>query len=139
MLTEFKFHHIGVAVKSIDATAAIYEGAGYRMSDIVFDPIQNVNICWLTKEGTPIVELLAPVDETSPVCKTLEKNGVTSYHCCYVVENIDEAVKKLRNEKYVLTSKPEPAVAFRGSRVCFLYNKNVGLIELVEAPANIID
>ena len=99
MLTEFKFHHIGVAVKSIDATAAIYEGAGYRMSDIVFDPIQNVNICWLTKEGTPIVELLAPVDETSPVCKTLEKNGVTSYHCCYVVENIDEAVKKLRNEK----------------------------------------
>jgi len=99
MLTEFKFHHIGVAVKSIDATAAIYEGAGYRMSDIVFDPIQNVNICWLTKEGTPIVELLASVDDTSPVCKTLEKNGVTSYHCCYVVENIDEAVKKLRNEK----------------------------------------
>ena len=127
MLTEFKFHHIGVAVKDIDATAAIYEGAGYRMSDIVFDPIQNVSICWLTKEGAPIVELLAPVDETSPVCKTLEKNGVTP------------AVKQLRKEKYVLTSKPEPAAAFCGSKVCFLYNKNVGLIELVEAPANIID
>ena len=30
------------------------------------------------------------------------------------------------------------AVAFCGSRVCFLFNKNVGLIEIVEAPANII-
>lgn len=139
MLETMKFHHIGMAVKDIDATAAIYESAGYRMSEIVFDPIQNVNICWLTKEGAPIVELLAPVDETSPVCKILEKNGVTPYHCCYVVENIDDAVKQLRKEKYVLTSKPEPAVAFCGSRVCFLYNKNVGLIELVEEPAKIID
>ena len=139
MLEEMKFHHIGVAVKSIDATAAVYEGAGYRMSDIVFDPIQNVDICWLTKEGAPIVELLAPVDETSPVCKTLEKNGVTPYHCCYVVDNINDAVKELRKYRYVLTSKPEPAVAFCGSRVCFLYNKNVGLIELVEAPAKIIE
>lgn len=134
-----KFHHIGVAVKSIDATAAMYEGAGYRMSDIVFDPIQNVSICWLTKPGEPIVELLAPVDDTSPVCKTLEKNGVSPYHCCYVVENLEETVKELRKERYVLTSKPEPAVAFCGCRVCFLYHKNVGLIELVEAPAKIID
>lgn len=139
MLESMKFHHIGVAVKDIDATAIIYEGAGYRRSNVVFDPVQNVNICWLTKEGTPIVELLAPVNEASPVCKTLEKNGVTPYHCCYVVESIDEAVKLLRKEKYVLTSKPESAVAFCGSRVCFLYNKNVGLIELVEAPAEIID
>ena len=134
-----KFHHIGVAVKDIDATAAMYKLAGYRMSEIIFDPIQNVDICWLTKEDAPIVELLAPVDETSPVCKTLEKNGVTPYHCCYVVDSIDEAVKELRKQRYVLTGKPEPAVAFRGSRVCFLYNKNVGLIELVEAPANIIE
>lgn len=49
MLDSFKFHHIGMAVKDIDATAAVYEGGGYRMSDIVFDPIQNVNICWLPR------------------------------------------------------------------------------------------
>ena len=139
MLGCMKFHHIGMAVKSIDATASIYEGGGYKVSDVVFDPIQNVKICWLTKKGAPIVELLAPVDETSPVCKTLEKNGVAPYHCCYVVENIDEAVRELRKQRYVLTSKPESAVAFYGSKVCFLYNKNMGLIELVEAPAKIIE
>ena len=139
MLESFIFHHIGVAVKDIEVTAQIYRRGGYFCSQTIFDPIQNVNICWLTKEGAPIVELLAPVDETSPVCKTLEKNGVTPYHCCYVVENIEETVKELRKQRYVLTSKPAEAVAFCGSRVCFLYNKNVGLIELVEAPANIIE
>lgn len=128
-----------MAVKSIDATAAIYEDGGYRMSEIIFDPIQNVDICWLTKEGAPTVELLAPVDETSPVNKTLEKVGVSPYHCCYVVDKIEDAVAELRKMKYIMVSKPAEAVAFCGSRVCFLFNKNVGLIELVEAPAEIID
>lgn len=139
MLPKFKFHHIGVAVKDIDVTAPIYEQGGYKRSASILDPIQNVIICWLTKEGMPTVELLAPVDETSPVNKTLEKNGVTPYHTCYVVENIEEAVAQLRKQKYVMFSKPAEAVALCGSRVCFLFNKNVGLIELVEAPANIID
>ena len=139
MLKDFKFHHIGVAVKDIEATASVYEQGGYRRSVSVFDPIQDVNICWLTKEGMPTVELLAPVDEKSPVNKTLEKVGVSPYHCCYVVDNIEDAVEELKKQKYIMISKPAEAVAFCGSRVCFLYNKNVGLIELVEAPANIIE
>lgn len=139
MLNSFKFHHIGVAVKDLDATAVVYEQGGYKRSASIFDPIQNVNICWLTKVGMPTVELLAPVNEMSPVNKTLEKNGVTPYHTCYVVENIEESVAQLRKQKYVLVSKLAEAVAFCGSRVCFLFNKNVGLIELVEEPANIIE
>lgn len=137
MLECFKFHHIGVAVKDIDATAAIYQDGGYHISDAVFDPIQNVNICWLTKEGMPMVELLAPVDEQSPVCRILEKNGVTPYHTCYVVEDMDWAVAELRKQKYVLVSKPEKATAIHDCRVAFLHHRLVGLIELVEAPANI--
>ena len=85
MLSNFKFHHIGVAAKDIDSTATVYEQGGYHRSASIFDPIQNVNICWLTKEGMPTVELLAPVDEKSPVNKTLEKVGVSPYHCCYVI------------------------------------------------------
>lgn len=139
MLSNFRFHHIGIAVKEIDATASVYEQGGYHRSVSVFDPIQNVNICWLTKESMPIVELLAPVNEKSPVNKTLEKVGVAPYHCCYVVDNIDKAVAELKKQRYIMVSKPAEAVAFFGSRVCFLFNKNVGLIELVEAPAKIIE
>lgn len=139
MLQCMTFHHIGMAVKDISATATFYVNGGYCKSNIVFDPIQNVNICWLTKAGQPTLELLAPVDENSPVKNTLEKLGVTPYHCCYQVDNIEEAIVELRKQRYVVVSKPVEAVAFRGSRVCFLYNKNVGLIELVEAPAMIIE
>ena len=133
------FHHIGVAVKDINATASVYEQGGYKRSSSVFDPIQNVNICWLTKDGAPMVELLAPVDEKSPVNKTLEKVGVSPYHCCYIVDNVEDAASELRKQKYIMVSKPAEAVAFCGSRVCFLFNKNMGLIELVEAPANIVE
>ena len=137
MLDSMKFHHIGVAVKDIEKTVAVYVAGGYKQSDTTFDPVQNVNICWLTKEGMPTVELLAPVDETSPVCKTLEKNGVTPYHTCYTVENIETAMDALRKMKYVAVSKPEVAPAISNCKVAFMFNRNVGLIELVEAPAEI--
>lgn len=139
MLPSFQFHHIGVAAKDIDATASIYELGGYHRSSVVFDPEQNVNVCWLTRDGAPTVELLAPVDESSPVNRTLEKVGVSPYHFCYVVDSIEDAVSELRKQKYIVVRKPAEAVAFCGARVCFLFNKNVGLIEIVEAPARIIE
>ena len=137
MLSNFKFHHIGVAVKSIEATATVYVAGGYTQSVTTFDPIQNVNICWLEKENMPLVELLEPVDETSPVNKTLEKNGVTPYHTCYIVDNLEEATAELRKMRDVQVSKPAEAVAIGNCRVAFYFNKNVGVIELVEAPATI--
>lgn len=137
MLESFRFHHIGVAVRDIDVTAKFYESAGYSKSETFFDPIQNVVICWLVKDKMPTVELLAPADEQSPVNSTLDKIGVTPYHTCYEVDDLDASVSELRKQKYVLVSKSAEAVAIHGARVCFLYNKNVGLIELVEAPADI--
>ena len=139
MLPEFRFHHIGVAVHDIEATASFYRQGGYHISASVFDPIQDVTICWLTREGYPTVELLAPVDEKSPVNAILEKNGVIPYHTCYIVNNIEEAALKLRKQHYVMVSKPAKAVGFLGSKVAFFFNKAVGLIELVEEPALILD
>ena len=124
-----------MAVKSIDKTAKVYEQGGYTRSATTFDPIQNVNICWLIKAHMPTVELLEPVDETSPICKILEKNGVTPYHTCYIVDNIIDAIAELRKQRYVQVSQPAKAVAICGSKVCFMFHKNVGLIELVETPA----
>lgn len=132
MLPDFIFHHIGIAVNDIEETAFFYLAAGYEKTETVYDPAQNVHICFLKKEGMPMLELLAPHDETSPVFNTLQKNGVTPYHCCYEVNDIEEAIAKLRKMHYVATSKPVPAVAIEDRRVCFLYNKRVGLIELVE-------
>lgn len=134
-----KFHHIGMAVRDLDATATLYEAGGYRRSAVVEDPVQHVRICWLSKEGAPLVELLASLDDESPVLNILDKVGVSPYHCCYEVDKLEEAVAVLRRQKYALVRRPVEAPALRGSRVCFLFNKNIGLIELVEAPAAIVE
>lgn len=137
MITPMRFHHIGIAVNSIEKTSAEYLRFGFHISGKIYDPVQNVNICWVTKESMPTIELLEPVDDNSPVCKILEKQGVTPYHMCYVVDSIETAISELRQEKYVLISKPVEATAIQGCKVCFLFNKNIGLIELVEHPASI--
>ncbi len=132
MLPEFKFHHIGVAVYDIERTVRLYIDAGYKMTPVVYDPIQNIHITFLSKKGMPDVELLAPHDENSPVNQTLQKNGVSPYHCCYIVPNIEEAVMKLKKMRYIPVSKSAEALAIDGRKVYFLYNKDIGLIEIVE-------
>jgi len=132
MLDELIFHHLGIAVFDIDATAQIYQQAGYTKTETKYDPLQNVYICFLSKPNMPMIELLAPKDETSPVCKTLERSGVTPYHNCYEVDDVEDAVVKLRRMGYILVKRPEIATAICNRKVCFLYNKNIGLIELLE-------
>lgn len=132
MLSEFKFHHLGIAVHNIDETANYYVESGYEKSEPIYDNIQNVKICFLKKKGMPTLELIAPVNENSPINQTLNKMGVTPYHCCYSVNDLDNAVKRLKTKKYIVLAKPVEACALGGKRICFLFNNNVGLIELVE-------
>jgi methylmalonyl-CoA/ethylmalonyl-CoA epimerase len=76
---------------------------------------------------------LEPGSHKSPVSKIIEKLGVSPYHICYEVENIAEAIDDLKQKKYMPLSHPVNAVAIDGRKICFLYNKAVGLIELVES------
>ncbi|MGM9821684.1 MAG: VOC family protein [Muribaculaceae bacterium] len=133
MIDGLQFHHIGVATSDIENTAAQYGNFGYEMDgSVTFDPQQNINICFLKHPSMPLVELLAPADDKSPVVQILNKNGVTPYHVCYSVKDLEEAIKALRKLRYMIVSRPKPACAIGGRRVAFLYHKDMGLIELVE-------
>lgn len=132
MLEELKFQHIGIAVNKIENTSSYYLQAGYSMTEPVIDPIQNIRISFLSKQGMPTIELLEPIDDKSPVCNILSKSGVTPYHLCYTTENLDDSILKLRRKRFVTLSHPVSAIAFQGKKICFLFNKDVGLIELVE-------
>ena len=127
-----RFHHIGVATNNIAMTAQQYTIFGYEISsETIFDPIQNVYIAFMEKEGSPRVELVAPVNENSPILNTINKNGTIPYHFCYEVDDILEEVKILKKLKFILISNIVPAIAFENRLVCFLYNKEAGLIELL--------
>lgn len=132
-LKGLKLHHVGVAVHSIEKTAQIYENLGYFLSgETKFDPIQNVRACFYCKNGFPTIELIEAVDETSPMSKILKKNGAGPYHFCYGVDDIGESIKILRANRFLPVSKVVPATGMPGKNICFMYNQNFGLIELVE-------
>lgn len=132
MLHNLSFHHIGYAVKDIDATAEFYLNAGWSKSNTILDSIQHTYIAFLYKDECPMIELVAPVDEQSPICNMLKKNGVGTYHVCYSVANIDQAIMKLRAQRYMPLFQPVPAVAIDNHRICYMMHPQVGLIELVE-------
>ena len=132
MLPNFQFHHIGIACQDIEKTAGMFVDAGYSRTEAIIDPLQNVNVCVLTKEGMPKIELLAPVDEKSPICKILQKsNGATPYHICYLVPDMEQTIADLRKLRFIPTSKPKMSNVF-GASVCFLFHKDIGLIEIIQ-------
>jgi len=130
------FHHIGIACRNIEKTQAFYEAMGYHASPVVDDPVQHVKVVFLDRQGEPRLELLEPLDEHSPVNRTLQSNGVTPYHICYAVEDINATIHSLRSRRFILVNGPVPACAMHGKLVAFMYHKDMGLIELVETHQN---
>ncbi|MDR1407030.1 MAG: VOC family protein [Tannerella sp.] len=135
MSADFIFHHVAIAVRSIEKTAAIYCKSGFTSTQPVIDPVQNVRICFLMKQNMPLYELVEPIDVTSPVSRILDREGITPYHICYEVDDIDEAIHDLKKQKYLLIQTPVPAIALNNRKICFMFHKDVGLIELLERSA----
>jgi methylmalonyl-CoA/ethylmalonyl-CoA epimerase len=133
MLPNFKFHHMGYVTNNIEKTAALYVSAGYIISEIITDLIQNVKICFLTKEGNPRIELIEPVDEFSSVNKILKKTGVSPYHVCYEVDDIFVAYDALCELGYTPLFRPVEAIALESKLICYFFKKEIGYIELLNA------
>lgn len=125
--------HIGYAVRDILQTARHYVRAGWEMSDIFEEIVQNSKIAFLTKEGFPTIELVSPLDDSkSPVDNILHNNGVAPYHICYVVDDIEQAVEDLYEEDFKPLFMPVESIAMGNCKICYLHHMEIGLIELVE-------
>lgn len=131
MLQNCRFHHIGYAVKDIMETAQSYIKAGWKISEIFDDTIQNTKIAFLERDQFPLIELVAPIDDRSPVVNTLKKSGITPYHVCYEVDDIESAIAELSEQHFLALFEPVPAIALNNRLICYLYSNTVGLIELV--------
>lgn len=126
-----KVHHIGYAVKRLDKAAELFEGLGYAAGEITEDEARRVKILFMKNEHA-CVELVAPNGEPNSVDGVLNKNGPTPYHICYEVADMEEAVGKLKENGWMVVREAEAAPAIGGASVVFLYNRHIGMIELVE-------
>ncbi len=129
-----KINHIGIVVKSIEKSIRYYEEYfAYRLvGSICVDPIQKVRIAFLNPLGQRFnFELLEPTTDDSPIMNALRRGGGLN-HVCYEVTNIKQAISVLQKKGSKLISGPDPAVAFNGKNVAFLYTSGNDIIELVE-------
>lgn len=128
----FKIHHTGYIVKSIKDALETMKLLDYKIiQDTLYDEDRHIDICFI-KNGSQLIELIEPKDETAVTYKLLEKTGPAPYHICYKVDNIEETCSILKKEGFYPVSKIEKASTMgEKCKVMFLYSQTIGLIELV--------
>jgi methylmalonyl-CoA/ethylmalonyl-CoA epimerase len=104
---------------------------------VIKDFSRNVTILMLKNENT-LVELISFLDreKESPIdflfhgkCKF---PGGTPYHICYAVDDLNETITFLKNNKFMVIKTAEKAVALDNKYVAFLFHKDIGIIELCQ-------
>lgn len=128
--------HIAIAVPDIDAAQNFYADIlGTKVGSIATLPAHGVKACFIHVGHTKI-ELLEPLDHTSPIKKFLDKHPKGGmHHICYTVDNINRAIAHLIIQGYSPLGD-EPKIGAHGHPVIFLHPKDTQgtLIELEERP-----
>jgi methylmalonyl-CoA/ethylmalonyl-CoA epimerase len=132
MLEFLKFHHIGFATDNLDEAKSLFIKMGYVPGEVVYVPSQKVEVCFMNKAGQPQIELITGSGTNSPVESILKKCGPGPYHLCFSVNDINNAIENLRNEKFIILNKPVKSNAIDDNNIIFAYKKSYGLIEIVE-------
>jgi len=131
----FRLHHIGFVVRSIseqingfaESIRAQWDGQMFK------DPLQEARVSFLKPEvdGEPLMELVEPLSENSPLIKFLERGGGL-HHLCYEVTDLEAALALARQKGGVVVKRPQPAVAFAGRRIAWVATPHRLLIEYLE-------
>ncbi len=127
--------HIGIAVESIDEALKFWERSlGIKCTGVEEVAEQKVKTAFLPLGDTE-VELLEATDPESPVAKFIEKKGEGIHHLAIRVENLEEALEKMKALGLRMIDE-QPRYGAGGARIAFVHPKTAGgvLLELSERP-----
>ncbi len=130
-----RVNHIAIAVPILDEAAATYRDTlGAKVSAPQSLPEHGVTVIFVELANTKI-ELLEPLDDTSPIAAFLERNpsgGI--HHICYETPDITAAAETLKATGARILGDGTPKIGAHGKPVLFLHPKdfNGTLIELEE-------
>jgi methylmalonyl-CoA epimerase len=128
-----KIDHIGIAVKSIAAALKVYEQAvGLKLAGYDEVDDQAVRVAMLDI-GESRIELLEPTRPESPVEKFMNKRGEGIHHIAVRVDNIEEALDRLKTAGIRLIDE-KPKRGAHNTRIAFIHPASTHgvLMELVE-------
>lgn len=127
-----KVHHIGVAVKDMDAAIALYEGAGANLLARETSADGATDLAMLDMGGD-LIEPISPLREGTDLARFIETRGEGLHHVAFDVKNIDGALAELKARGFELIDEKSRR-GFGGHLIAFIKPKSTmgTLWELVE-------
>lgn len=128
-----KIEHIGIAVKDIEKSNSLFTSLfgepPYKTEEVESEGVRTS----FFKTGPNKIELLEATRNDSPIAKFLKKKGEGIHHIAFAVENIEEKVKELKKEGFVVLNEI-PKKGADNKLVVFLHPKSTNgvLIELCQ-------
>ncbi len=125
--------HVAIVVKDLEETLRLYtQTLGFKEAyrEVIYD--QGVEAVGL-EAGGATVELLLPLDPSSPIARYRGEAASRLHHTAYRVECLEAALADLK-AKGVRLIDEHPRKGANGSLIAFLHPKATGgvLIELCE-------
>ncbi len=127
-----KVHHIGIAVKDMDAAIALYEKAGAKLLARETSRDGATDLAMLDLGGD-LIEPISPLKRGTALDKFIRERGEGLHHVAYDVKNIDGVIADLKAQGFeMIDEKSRPG--FGGHLVAFIQPKSsMGTLwELVE-------
>jgi methylmalonyl-CoA/ethylmalonyl-CoA epimerase len=115
--------HIGIAVKSIEASLPYYEGVlGLKCYAVEEVKDQKVKTAFFMVGQTKI-ELLESTDPEGPIGKFIEKKGEGIHHIAFATKNIEGALAEAESKGIQLVDKL-PRKGAEGLHIAFMHPKS---------------
>lgn len=130
-----KIDHIGIAVKSLEASVPFYEKAlGLKCEHIEVVESQKVKTAFFDVGGVHI-ELLEPTSPESAIAKFIEKKGEGIQHIAFGSDCIQEDLDKAKEAGTILINET-PMPGANNKQIAFLHPKSTFgvLTEICQAP-----
>lgn len=128
-----KVDHIGIAVKSLQATLPFYTDVlKLELKGIEEVESEGVKVAFL-KVGETKIELLEPLNDESPIAKYIEKRGEGIHHIALGTDSIEERIEEIKTKGIKMINEQAKTGA-GGAKVAFMHPKSTGkvLYELCE-------
>ena len=128
-----KIEHLGIAVKSIEVSAPIFEklfgSKPYKEEEVASEGVKTL----FFGVGPNKIELLEATKAESPIAKFIEKKGEGIHHVAFDVEDIRSEVARLKSEGFTILNE-EPKRGADNKWVVFVHPKDTNgvLIELCQ-------